>query len=74
MVCDKACLTGSKGKLATSELLGKAPVPMLPYENPDGSRVTIDSDYFGKKHDSEHPASGPFTKPGEGNIRIRVWK
>ena len=55
-------------------MLGKAPVPMLPYENPDGSSMTIDSDYSGKKHDVEHPTSGPFAKPDEGNIRIKVWK
>jgi hypothetical protein len=43
---------------------------MLPYENPDGSSVTIASDYFGKKHNPGHPASGPFAKPGPGSLGV----
>ncbi|MEI6783275.1 MAG: carbohydrate-binding protein [Verrucomicrobiota bacterium] len=74
MICNKTWSAGSKCKTVTMEMLGKAPVPMLPYENPDGSSMTIDSDYSGKKHDVEHPTSGPFAKPDEGNIRIKVWK
>ena len=74
MICNKTWSAGSNCKTVTMEMLGKAPVPMLPYENPDGSSVTIDSDYFGKKHDVEHRTSGPFAKPDEGNIRIKVWK
>ena len=44
----------------TTELLGKAKIPNLPYENPDGSPLAIDTDYFGKKRDAGNPFPGPF--------------
>jgi alpha-N-arabinofuranosidase len=59
--------------LVTSELLGYARVPNLMYLNHDGSRLTIDTDYFGKKRDPKRPTPGPFEKPGSGPVEIRVW-
>ena len=59
--------------LVTTELLGKASVPKLPYENPDGSPLVIDRDYFGTKRDPHHPAPGPFAKPGHGDLNLKVW-
>jgi alpha-N-arabinofuranosidase len=60
-------------KLVTTELLGKAAVPKLAYENPDGSPVTIDTDYFGAKRDATAPSAGPFENPGQGDLQIKVW-
>ena len=59
--------------LVTTDLLGKAVIPGLPYENPDGSPLEIDTDYFGKKRNMSNPSSGPFEQPGEGDLRIKVW-
>ena len=56
----------------TTELLGKTRVAGLPYENADGSPVIIDIDYFGKKRDSKSPFPGPFERPGQGELRIKV--
>ena len=39
----------------TTELLGKAKIPGLPYENPDGSPLKIDTDYFGKTKRRSEP-------------------
>jgi len=59
--------------LVTTESLGKPLVPALPYENPDGTAITVDTDYFGKKRDMNNPAPGPFENPGEGEIVVKVW-
>ena len=35
-----------KSKYVTTELLGRAGVPNMRFENPDGSPITINTDYF----------------------------
>jgi len=57
----------------TTALLGRARVPNLPFENPDGSTLTIDTDYFGKKRDANNPAAGPFAQPAAGPQQTKVW-
>ena len=42
------------------------------YENPDGSPLKIDTDYFGKPRDATHPTAGPFEKPGTGAVVLKV--
>jgi alpha-N-arabinofuranosidase len=59
--------------LVSTETLGKARVPGLGYENPDGSPLIIDADYFGKRRNPDHPTPGPFEHPGSGKREIRVW-
>ena len=58
--------------LVTSELLGKARIPQVGYENPDGSPLKLDTDYFGKPRDPSHPTAGPFEKPGAGALVLKV--
>jgi alpha-N-arabinofuranosidase len=50
--------------LVTTSYLGKARVPGLPYENADGTRLKIATDYFGSKRSRSHPTPGPFESPG----------
>lgn len=57
----------------TTALLGKAAIPQLPYENPDGSPLTVDMDYLGNRRSSTRPTPGPFENPGQGRLRLRVW-
>ncbi len=68
---------GWKGKdrrpLVTTELLGKAAIPDLPYENPDGTPLKIDKDFFGKSRSEKNPCPGPFEKPGTGKVSLKVW-
>jgi alpha-N-arabinofuranosidase len=59
--------------LVTTELLGRAKIPDAAYENPDGSPLKIDTDYFGKKRNQAKPSAGPFEKPGEGKLTLKVW-
>jgi alpha-N-arabinofuranosidase len=70
---DKSWLTKRKGKLVTSQLLGKAIVPGLPFESPDGSLLRIDTDYTGQKRNTLNPSPGPFEITKSGKQRIRVW-
>ncbi len=57
-------------KLVTTELLGRAKIAGLGYENADGSRLVIDRDYSGKKRNTSAPSAGPFEDPGP---RLKVW-
>jgi len=59
-------------ELVTTRLLGKAKVPGLAYENPDGTPVQIDTDYFGRKRNLNTPTAGPFENPGVGPLRLKV--
>jgi alpha-N-arabinofuranosidase len=56
----------------TTALLGRARIPNLPYENPDGSPLAVDTDYFGRKRDAARPTAGPFEQPGTGPLRLKV--
>ncbi len=57
----------------TTELLGRAKIPDLPYVNPDGSPLRIDTGYFGKTRDGEAPFPGPFASPEDGEQQLAVW-
>jgi hypothetical protein len=45
-----------------SDILGKAFEPEERFENPDGSAITFDTDYFGK-HRGVDVIPGPFAEP-----------
>lgn len=70
---DKNWLTKQKRKLVTSQLLGKAIVPDLPFENTDSSPIRIETDYFGQKRNILNPSPGPFEIKESGKRRIMVW-
>ncbi len=59
--------------LVTTNRLGKNRIAGLAYENPDGSPLKIDEDYFGKHRDVSDPRAGPFADPGPDRRAIRVW-
>jgi len=65
--------TSSNNNLVTTKLLGKAAIPGQPFENPDGSPLTIDTDYFGRKRNKANPSAGPFENPGDGEVKLKVW-
>jgi hypothetical protein len=62
-----------KRDLVTTKMLGKAKLPVQSFENTDGSPLKIDTDYLGMKRSESNPSTGPFEKPGEGTIKIKVW-
>jgi hypothetical protein len=61
-------------KLVNSEVLGRARISGLAYENADGSPVVNESDYFGKKRKVACPFPGPFENPGRGDLQLKVWE
>jgi len=70
---DKTWAEGPPRPLVTSRLLGKALVPGLPYEQPDGTPYRIGADFFGKKRDAGRPFPGPFELPRGGKQVLKVW-
>ncbi|MBN2138271.1 MAG: carbohydrate-binding protein [Sedimentisphaerales bacterium] len=60
-------------KLVTSDMLGKAKISGLRYEQPDGSVHRIDTDYTGRKRDTNNPFPGPFEPARHGRQVFKVW-
>ncbi len=60
-------------QLVTTDLLGKAENPDLPFIQPDGTPYSLDSDYSGKKRNTQNPAPGPFEEIEDGLMLIKVW-
>jgi len=61
-----------KRQLVTTELLGKATVPQLPFENYDGTSLRLDMDYFGKERNNQNPSAGAIENPGCGRVIYKV--
>ncbi len=53
-------------KLITTKTLGMAFEPEQYYENPDGTPIVFDEDYFGEKR--AHVTAGPFAKVTDGML------
>ena len=70
MTSDKAWNGGAKRERVTTALLGITAISKLPFENPDGSPVQIDGDYFGKLRDPGGLTPGPFASADTGFLRI----
>lgn len=60
-------------QIVTTEVLGKAAIPNVQYENADGSALKVDTDFFGKER-GDTPSPGPFEKPGDGQIILEVGR
>ena len=65
-------VTGVKTELVTTELLGKAKMPNELFENPDGTPLKIDKDYFGKSRSANSPSCGPFDGLQSGKQTIKL--
>ncbi len=68
---DWAAESGSP--LVTTDLLGKAKVPDLPYLDPDRTPYRLDTDYLGEQRPAENPSPGPFEVPAGGRQTLKVW-
>ena len=66
-------LKGNKNKLITTELLGKTNVSDCRFENPDGSVLKVDTDFFGNIRNRSNPTAGPFENSGNGRLKLKVW-
>ena len=59
--------------IVTTDRLGRARISEVGFENPDGSPLKIDADYFGKPRNPMNPVAGPFANPQSGRQVIKVW-
>ncbi len=73
LTCDNSWLTKSC-QLVTSKLLGRASIPDLPFDQPDGTGYRIDTDYLGEQRDAASPRVGPIESLRPGRSRVRVWE
>lgn len=62
-----------KNKMITTALLGKAKIPKAAFDNPDGTPLKIDSDFFGSRRSESNPSAGPFESQGKGTLKLKVW-
>lgn len=69
---DKHWLSGEKRKLVTTALLGQTVISKMLFENPDGSPLSIDTDFFGKPRSAENPFPGPFELPEGGKQVLKL--
>lgn len=59
--------------LVTTSLLGTARVSACRFDNPDGSPLRLDTDYFGVRRSAKNPFPGPFECSKNGRQTYKVW-
>lgn len=60
-------------ELVTTEILGIASVPDVPFEDRNGRPYQLDTDYFGVKRDSTNPTAGAIEASQHASLRVKVW-
>lgn len=71
---DSSWERGERRKLVTSDLLGNAIIPNLPFQRADGSQIRIDKDYCGRMRNPSNPFPGPFEYPAGGRKVVKVFR
>jgi hypothetical protein len=61
------------GSLVSTETMGHAHISKGKFNNPDGSSLIIDRDYFGEERNSKQVQAGPFSGLSEGELILKVW-
>ena len=62
-----------KGKLINTSILGKTIVPKVGFENPDGTPISFDTDFYGDKRFGDDITVGPFNNLKNGMNKLKVW-
>lgn len=63
----------AQNKPVTTDVLGRAKIPDLPFVNPDDTPLKIESDYLGGDRSDKNPTAGPFENPGRGRLILKLW-
>jgi hypothetical protein len=63
----------NKVKIITGASLGKAKIPKSNYENPDGTPIVIDTDWFGNKRAENSNTAGPILNLNVSDNKIKIW-
>lgn len=61
-------LVEAETELVTTDDLGRAKIPNLPYKNYNKEFLRVDTDYFGDRRDETSPSVGPFERLGDGEL------
>ena len=61
------------GEIITTEYLGMAKMPKAVFENPDGTPIKIDEDYFGVRRSTDRNSTGPFCNLENEKVVLKVW-
>ncbi|TWU31315.1 carbohydrate-binding protein [Novipirellula artificiosorum] len=69
-------IENTQSALVTTERLGKAKTPDLPYEQPNGKPYRLDLDYLEKPRNVTDPSVGPFEKSKRSSAETEThqWK
>jgi alpha-L-arabinofuranosidase len=70
---DSAWAADRQRKLVTSDLLGLALIPKLPFQRADGTPIRLGTDFSGVARNSANPFPGPFEHPGGGRFSVKVF-
>jgi alpha-N-arabinofuranosidase len=74
MIIDPKWADQQSRKLVTTEILGLASVPGLPYEQFDGKPYRLDKDYTGAVRGDGNPFPGPFIMGKDNLVKVKVWE
>ena len=61
---DAELLGGEGSELLSADTLGESYHAEMAYENPDGTNIIFDTDFFGKKRPAGNVTPGPFEVMG----------
>ena len=65
---DAELLGGIGSELLSADTLGESYHAEMAYENPDGTNIVFDTDFFGKKRPTGNVTPGPFEVMGVGTL------
>ena len=60
-------------KIINTGMLGKARIPKALFDNPDGTPLTIGTDYSGNLRNEQNNLPGPFVNLKGDKITVKVW-
>ena len=60
-------------KIINTEIMGKTKITKAFFDNPDGSPIKIDCDYFGKKRTALKNHAGPFSEENIEKVELKLW-
>lgn len=67
-------LMPDNAEMVTTKNLSKTRIAQLPYENPDGTPIMINYDFFGEERKAKTLSAGPFEQYQTGAYKMTVWK
>lgn len=70
---DGAATAGLQTRPVDAARLGTVQLSGYGYENPDGTPLDVQVDFFGKARSVETPTPGPIEGVSAGSQRLKVW-